>query len=302
MAFTAKDVMALREKTGAGMMDCKKALTDADGDMEKAMELLRERGIAKAEKKASRIAAEGSVLGYVEGNVGVLVEVNCESDFVSAGPKFKDIVLNVAKQIAKNKPATVEELLAEECVFEAGKTVESYVKEQVAVIGEKISIRRFIVKESDGYLTTYIHLGGKLGVLLDVSCDEVTDAVKETAHDVTLQIAFSKPSYLTQADVPAEVLEKEKAILKETAINAGKKPEIAEKMVMGGVKKFYSENCLLDQAFIKDDKKTIAQIVKAAGSGMAIKSFSFFVMGEGLEKKQEDLGAEVAKQVAEMKK
>ena len=302
MAFTAKDVMALREKTGAGMMDCKKALTDADGDMEKATELLRERGIAKAEKKASRIAAEGAVLGYVEGKTGVLVEVNCESDFVANGPKFKEIVLNIAKHIAAKQPATVEELLAQEFVGEAGKTVETYVKEQVAVIGEKISVRRFIVKNSDGYLTTYIHLGGKLGVLLDVACDEATDAVKEVAHDVTLQIAFTKPAYLAQGDVPADKVEKEKEILKEQAINAGKTPEIAEKMVMGGIRKFFGENCLLDQAFIKDDKKTVAALVKSAGANMAINGFNFYVMGEGLEKKNEDLSAEVAKQVAEMKK
>ncbi len=302
MAFTAKDVMALREKTGAGMMDCKKALTDADGDMEKACELLRERGIAKAEKKASRIAAEGVVLGYVEGKTGVLVEVNCESDFVANGPKFHDLVLAVAKHIAAKKPATVEELLSQEFTGEAGKTVETFIKEQVAVIGEKISVRRFVVRESEGYQTTYIHLGGKLGVLLDVACDEATDAVKETAHDITLQIAFTKPAYLSEGDVPAEKIEREKEILKEQAINAGKKPEIAEKMVMGGIKKFYQENCLLDQAFIKDDKKTVASLLKSAGSGMAINGFDFYVMGEGLEKKQEDLSEEVAKQVQAMKK
>lgn len=302
MAFTAKDVMALREKTGAGMMDCKKALTDADGDMQKAGELLRERGIAKAEKKASRIAAEGIVLGYVEGKTGVLVEVNCESDFVANGPKFNELVLSIAKHIAQKQPATVEELLAQEFIGEAGKTVETYVKEQVAFIGEKISVRRFTVKNSEGYQTTYIHLGGKLGVLLDVACDEATEAVKQTAHDITLQIAFTKPAYLAQSDVAPETLEKEKEILKEQAINAGKKPEIAEKMVMGGIKKFYQENCLLEQAFIKDDKKTVASLVKAAGSNMSINGFTFYVMGEGLEKKQEDLSEEVAKQVQAMKK
>ena len=302
MAFTAKDVMALREKTGAGMMDCKKALTDADGDMEKAGELLRERGIAKAEKKASRIAAEGVVLGYVEGKTGVLVEVNCESDFVANGPKFHELTLAVAKHIAAKQPATVEELLAQDFALEPGKTVETFIKEQVAVIGEKISVRRFVVRNSEGYQTTYVHLGGKLGVLLDVSCSELTDAVKETAHDITLQIAFTKPAYLTEAEVPAEKIAKEKEILKEQAINAGKKPEIAEKMVMGGIKKFYQENCLLDQAFIKDDKKTVASLLKSAGSDMSVNGFAFYVMGEGLEKKQEDLSEEVAKQVEAMKK
>lgn len=302
MAISANDVKVLREMTGAGMMDCKKALVDADGDMEKAKDLLRERGMAKAEKKASRIAAEGTAFGYVEDGVGVLVEVNCESDFVSSGPKFKGIVENVAKQIAKVQPATVEELLASEYYAEAGKTVETYIKEQIAVIGEKISIRRFQVVKSNNYMTTYMHLGGKIGVLLEVACDEATEAVKETAHDVTLQIAFSKPAYLTEEEVPAEALEREKAILKEQAINSGKKPEIAEKMVMGGIKKFYAANCLLDLAFIKDDKMTISNVVKKAGSNMSIVSFCYYEMGEGLEKKNEDLSEEVAKQVEAMKK
>lgn len=301
MAFTAKDVMALREKTGAGMMDCKKALTDADGDMEKAADLLRERGIAKAAKKASRIAAEGLVSAKIEGNVGVLVEVNCESDFVANGPKFHDLVDVVAEQIIKTNPADVEALLSSKLYSDPSKDVETFVKEQIAVIGEKISIRRFVRRESAGYLTSYIHLGGKLGVLLDVAADDVTDAVKEAAHDVTLQIAFSKPAYLSAADVPAETVEHEKAVLKEQAMAEGKPEAIAEKMVLGRVKKYYEENCLLDQKFIKDDQKTIAQLLKSAGNA-SIKFFTYFVMGAGLEKKNEDLAEEVAKQVEAMKK
>ena len=295
MAFTAKDVMALRERTGAGVMDCKKALTDADGDMTKAADLLRERGIAKAEKKASRIAAEGIVSCYVEGNTGVLVEINCESDFVAKNPQFSEIATEVAKVVIKENPADVEALLA--CAM-GDTTVEEYLKGKIAIIGEKIAVRRFAKYETNGFLESYIHLGGKLGVMLDMN-GEATDAAKETAHDVTLQIAFTKPAYLTKDEVSAETLEREKEVLKQQAINEGKPEAIAEKMVMGRIKKFYEENCLVEQAFIKDDSKKIADLVKAAG--VSINRFVFFVMGEGLEKKSEDFGEEIAKQVAAAK-
>ena len=294
MAFTAKDVMALREKTGAGVMDCKKALTDADGDMTKAAELLRERGIAKADKKASRIAAEGIVVCYVEGKVGALVELNCESDFVAKNPRFTEIANEIAKVIISVNPADVETLLG--CAIEGAANVEEYLKSQIAVIGEKIAVRRFTRYETDGFLAKYIPLGGKLGVMLDMA-GETTEAAEEVAHEVTLQIAFTKPAYLTEEEVSAETLEKEKEVLKQQAINEGKPEAIAEKMVMGRIKKFYEENCLLKQAFIKDDKQTVADILKAAG-GAKINRFVFYVMGEGLEKKSEDLGEEVAKQVA----
>jgi elongation factor Ts len=296
MAFTAKDVMALREKTGAGVMDCKKALTDADGDMAKAADLLRERGIAKAEKKASRIAAEGIVATYVEGNVGVLIEVNCESDFVAKNPQFSEIATEVAKVIVSNNPANVEALLA--CDLN-GATVEEYLKGKIAIIGEKIAVRRFVRYETNGFFESYIHLGGKLGVLLDMSGD-ATATAKEVAHDITLQIAFTKPAYLAKDEVSADTLEKEKAVLKQQAINEGKPEAIAEKMVMGRIKKFYEENCLLEQAFIKDDSKKVADLLKAGG--VSINKFAFYVMGEGLEKKSEDLGEEVAKQVAAAQK
>ena len=297
MAFTAKDVMALREKTGAGVMDCKKALTDADGDMTKAAELLRERGIAKADKKASRIAAEGIVACYVEGNVGVLIEINCESDFVAKNPRFTEIANEIAKVVVKANPANVEALLASE--IEGAANVEEYLKSQIAVIGEKIAVRRFTRYETAGFVESYIHLGGKLGVMLDMAgaADETAKAV---AHEVTLQIAFTKPSYLTEEEVPTEVLEKEKEVLKQQAMNEGKPEAIAEKMVMGRIKKFYEENCLLKQAFIKDDKQTIAGLLKAANNA-SINRFTFYVMGEGLEKKSEDLSEEVAKQVAAAK-
>ena len=295
MAFTAKDVMALREKTGAGVMDCKRALTDADGDMNKAADLLRERGIAKAEKKASRIAAEGIVACYVDGKTGVLVELNCESDFVAKNPQFSEIATEVSKVIVKENPANVEALLA--CNCSAG-TVEEYLKGKIAIIGEKIAVRRFVRYESEGFLESYIHLGGKLGVMLDMA-GEATDAAKEVAHDITLQIAFTKPAYLTKDEVSAETLEREKAVLKQQAMNEGKPEAIAEKMVMGRIKKFYEENCLMEQAFIKDDSKKVSDLLMSAN--VSIAKFAFYVMGEGLEKKSEDLSEEVAKQVAAMK-
>ena len=296
MAFTAKDVMALREKTGAGVMDCKKALTDADGDMAKAADLLRERGIAKAEKKASRIAAEGIVACYVEGKTGVLIELNCESDFVAKNPQFSEIATEVSKVIVKENPANVEALLACAC---QGATVEEYLKGKIAIIGEKIAVRRFARYETNGFIESYIHLGGKLGVMLDVA-GEANEEAKEVAHDVTLQIAFTKPAYLACEEVSAETLEREKAVLKQQAINEGKPEAIAEKMVMGRIKKYYEENCLLEQAFIKDDSKKVSDLLKAGNT--AINKFVFFVMGEGLEKKSEDLSEEVAKQVAAMQK
>lgn len=295
--FTAKDVMKLREQTGAGMMDCKRALVDADGDMEKAADLLRERGIAKAAKRASKIAAEGIVYALVEGKVGVLVEVNCESDFVAKGDKFKELVNAVAKQIAAIKPATVEELLASDM---GGKTVETYVQEQIAVIGEKISVRRFTVYESEGFVETYIHMGGTMGVMLDFA-GEATEQAKAVAHDVALHVAFAKPQYMTADEVSQDTLDKEKAILTQEVMNEGKPANIAEKIVMGKIKKFYEENCLMDQKFVKDDKMTIAQLLATAG-GASLKRFCFFVCGEGLEKKSEDLSEEVAKQVEAMKK
>ncbi len=296
MAFTAKDVMALREKTGAGVMDCKKALTDADGDMSKAADLLRERGIAKAEKKASRIAAEGIVACYIDGKTGVLVELNCESDFVAKNPQFSEIATEISKVIVKNSPASVEALLA--CETAANGTVEEFLKGKIAIIGEKIAVRRFEKFETEGFLESYIHLGGKLGVMLDINGAE-SEAAKAVAHDITLQIAFTKPAYLTKEEVSEETLAKEKEVLKQQAMNEGKPEAIAEKMVMGRIKKFYEENCLMEQAFIKDDSKKIADLLKSAG--VSINKFAFFVMGEGLEKKSEDLSEEVAKQVAAMK-
>ncbi len=301
--FTAKDVMKLREQTGAGMMDCKRALVDADGDFEKAGELLRERGIAKAAKRASKIAAEGVVYALVEGKTGVLVEVNCESDFVAKGDKFHEVADAVAKQILAVKPADVSALLSSD--MGGGRNVETYISEQVGIIGEKISVRRFTIYESAGFVETYIHMGGTMGVMLDFACPE-NETTKALAHDIALHTAFSKPAYLAKSEVSAETLEKEKAILKQEVLNEGKPEAIAERIVMGKINKFYEENCLLEQKFVKDDKVSIAQLIaqasKAAGVPVELKKFVFYVMGQGLEKKTEDLSEEVAKQVEAMKK
>lgn len=300
MAFTAKDVMTLRDKSGAGMLDCKKALTDADGDMEKAAELLRERGIAKAVKKESRIAAEGAVGAFVctKCGVGVLLEINCESDFVSKGDKFHSIVDSVAEVIAKNKPASVEAL--NDCVI-GSETVKDYITNNTAVIGEKISIRRFEIYETTGKIETYIHMGGKVGVMVEAV--DFTEGAEETLHDVALQIAAAKPSYVTEEEVPAEVIAKEKEIMlvqmQNDEKNAKKPKEILEKIVMGKMGKFYSENCLLKQAFVKDDSLTVGQVI---GNKFRVARFVRWEMGEGIEKKSENLQDEVAKQVEAMKK
>lgn len=298
MAFTAKDVMTLREKSGAGMLDCKKALMDADGDMEKAAELLRERGIAKAVKKESRIAAEGAVGAYVEGNVGVLLEINCESDFVSKGDRFHGIVDSVAKVIAENKPANVEELNA--CMI-GDETVAAYITNQTAVIGEKISIRRFEIYQTEGKIETYIHMGGKVGVMVDAV--DYTEGSEATLHDVALQIAAAKPGYITEAEVPAEVIEKEKEIMlvqmQNDEKNKNKPQAILEKIVIGKLGKFYSENCLLKQPFVKDDSMNVGQVI---GTKFKVAKFVRWEMGEGIAKKSEDLSEEVAKQVAALKK
>ncbi len=300
MAFTAKDVMTLREKSGAGMLECKKALTDADGDMEKAAELLRERGIAKAVKKEGRIAAEGAVGAYVcpECGVGVLLEINCESDFVSRGDKFHEIVDSVAEVVAKNKPADVEALNA--CKLGNG-TVKDYITNQTAVIGEKISIRRFEIYETNGKIETYIHMGGKVGVMVDAA--GFTAGAEDTLHDVALQIAAAKPSYVTEADVPAEVIAKEKKIMlvqmQSDPKNANKPESILEKIVAGKLGKYYQDNCLLDQAFVKDDSLKVKDVI---GKKFTVARFVRFEMGEGIEKKSENLQDEVAKQIESMKK
>ena len=292
--FTSQDVMELRKKTGAGIADCKKALTETDGDMEKAVDFLREKGIATAAKKASRIAAEGIVAAKVNGNVGALVEVNCETDFVAKGDQYKDFVYGVVDFVLANDVKSNEELIE----LKADETIAATAK-----IGEKIAIRRFVKYVADnGVVESYIHMGGKVGVLVEIEgC--TCDGVKELAHDVALQIAASKPLYLTAAEVPAEVLDHEKEILRAQAINEGKPAAIIDRMVEGRVKKYYDEFCLVNQVFVKDPSLTIEKLVKAAGDKMGktltIKRFARFEMGEGLEKRSDNFAEEVA---AQMKK
>lgn len=292
--FTSADVMDLRKKTGAGIADCKKALTETDGDMDKAVDFLREKGIATAAKKASRIAAEGIVAAKVNGNTGVLVEVNCETDFVAKGDQYKAFVDSVADYVMNN------DVKDDEALIEAMKEETINV---TAKIGEKISVRRFAkFTAGNGVVTSYIHMGGKVGVLVEVEgC--TCDGTKELAHEIALQIAAAKPLYLTEAEVPAEVLEHEKEILKAQALNEGKPAAIIDRMVEGRVKKYYEENCLLKQAFVKDPSITIEKLVKEysdkMGKNLTVKRFVRFEMGEGLEKRVTDFAAEVE---AQMKK
>ena len=287
---TASLVKELREKTGAGMMDCKKVLTETDGDLEKAAELLRERGIAKAAKKSGRVAAEGMVEAYVseDGKVGAAVEVNSETDFVAKNEEFRTFVMDVAKQVVKNNPATVEELLAQPSLTVEGKTVNEVLIDKIATIGENMSIRRFARFESEGLVEKYIQGDGKIAVLVNM-----TNANKELAKDVCMQIAAAKPEFLNRESVPAERVEKEKEILKAQTMNEGKPEAIAEKIVMGRINKFYEEICLVDQAFVKDPSMKVSQVLKDA----SIVEFARFEKGEGIEKKEENFAEEVMKQL-----
>ena len=297
MAFTAKDVMALREVTGAGMMDCKKALTECDGDTEKAKDYLREKGLAAAAKKAGRIAAEGIVGAYVEANCGVLAEVNCETDFVAKTDAFKALVDTVCLQVAKANPADVDALLQQDCVAEPGKKFEALVNEAVAKIGEKISIRRFV--KFDGAVDSYIHLGGKIGVLVETQPAPASEKAREAVHDVALQIAAAKPTCINKDEVPSEDLEHEKEILRAQAKNEPKpKPDaIIEKMVQGRIDKYYKEVCLLEQPFVKEQDKSVRQMLAETGEVMTIKRFARFEMGEGLQKREDNFADEVMGQM-----
>ena len=290
--ITAQQVKELREKTGAGMMDCKKVLTETDGDFEKAIELLRERGIAKAAKKSDRIAAEGLVTTYVseDGKVGAVVEVNAETDFVAKNEEFRSFVADVAKQVALKAPATVEDLLNQPSIAEEGKTVGEVLTGKIATIGENMSIRRFERFETENMIESYIHGDGKIAVLV-----EMENATTELAKDVCMQIAAARPEYLDRESVPAERVEKEMEILKAQAMNEGKPAEIAEKVVMGRIGKFYGEICLVEQDFVKDPDIKVGKLVESKGA--KIVRFARFEKGEGLEKREENFAEEVAKQM-----
>ena len=305
MAFSAQDVKDLREKTGVGMMDCKKALTAADGDIEKAVEWLREKGLAAAEKKAGRVAAEGIAYADVIDGIGVAVEVNSESDFVAKNEKFVDYVKNIAAVIVRENPADLDALM--NCKYPGGGTVEEAQHEKVLVIGENIKVRRF-ARYASGLSVPYVHMGGRIGVIVNMEVSEGLAAkpeVTELGKDVAMQIAAMNPSYLDKSDVDPAVLEKEKEILviqaKEDPKNANKPQNILEKMVTGRLGKYYEENCLLQQQYVKGDKETVekhvADVAKAAGGTIKILGLTRFEKGEGIEKRPDDLAAEVAKMV-----
>ncbi len=289
--ITADLVKQLREKTGAGMMDCKKVLTETNGDMEKASELLRERGIAKAAKKSSRIAAEGLVQAYVSDDkkVGAVIEVNAETDFVAKNEEFRTFVDDLVKQVAEKNPANVEDLLAQK-YLDTDKSVQEVLTDKIATIGENMSIRRFVRYESEGIVESYIHGDGKIGVLVNFK-----KGTTEVAKDVCMQIAAARPEYLNEKEVPAERVEKEMEILKAQAMNEGKPAEIAEKMVKGRIGKFYGEICLLDQEFVKDPSIKVSQLLSSKDA--EIVSFARIERGEGLEKKEENFAEEVMKQI-----
>ena len=290
--ITAAQVKELREKTGAGIMDCKKVLTETDGDMEKAMELLRERGIAKAAKKSDRIAAEGLVECYIseDGKVGSIVEVNSETDFVAKNAEFKEFVLEVAKQVAIKNPKDVEELLGQDSIQETGKTVKEVLTDKIAKIGENMNIRRFERFETEGVVEKYIHGDGKIAVLVDFAKGD-----SEVAKDVCMQIAAARPEYIRKEEVPQDRVNKEMEILKAQAMNEGKPTEIAEKMVQGRIRKFYEEICLIDQEFVKNPDIKVSELLKTKNA--EITRFARFEKGEGIEKKEENFAEEVAKQM-----
>ena len=287
MAITAAMVKELREKTGAGMMDCKKALTATDGDAAKAVDWLREKGIAKAEKKAGRVAAEGAVGAFVaaDGKTGCVVEINCETDFAAGNDQFKELLAKVAEHIVATKPADMDALNDSEI---EGKKVSTLITEATATIGEKISLRRFACYETEGRLASYIHMGGKIGVLVNM-----TGGDEQLGKDVAMQIAAAAPMAVDRDGVDASALEHEKEVLRKQAEEEGKPANIIERMVEGRINKFYKEVCLNEQIFVKDSEKTIKDVL----GDVKVTEFTRFQLGEGIEKKQDDFAAEVAAQL-----
>ena len=303
MAISAADVKNLREMTGVGMMDCKKALTEADGNMDKAVEILREKGLAASQKKAGRIAAEGMAYAAVVDGVGVVVEVNAETDFVGKNEKFVDFVKGVAAVVAKEKPADLDDLMAKP--YGNGRTVQEEQQEMVLVIGENIKVRRFAFF-TEGVSVPYNHAGGKIGVLVNLEVSAgLEDKVTEVGKDMAMQIAALNPRFLDKSQVDQATLDEEKKILLVQMENdpkmASKPEKVREGIVTGKLGKFYKENCLVDQEFVKDNKQTIKQYTnntaKALGGSIEIAKFVRFEKGEGIEKRQDDFAAEVASMV-----
>lgn len=303
MSFTAKDVKELREKTGCGMMDCKKALTEAHGNMDEAVNFLREKGLAAATKKSGRVAAEGVAHACLSenGNVGVVIEVNAETDFVAKNADFQNFVKVCAETVIKENPKDVQELLSCKACGTI-MTVEELVREKVLTIGENIKIRRF--KRFEGVLTSYIHAAGRIGVI--VKFDTTSDVAskpefKEYAKDIAMQVAAVNPAFLDKDSVSDDVLEKEKNILREQVMNEGKPANIVDKIVMGKIGKFYKENCLTEQPFVKDPDLSVTEytnkIAKDLGGSIKILDFARFEKGEGLEKREENFADEVASMI-----
>ena len=300
--ISAKVVKELREMTGAGMMECKKALTKTDGDIEKAVEFLREKGLASAAKKAGRVAAEGLVKTYVteDGKQASIVEVNCETDFVALNEQFAQFAENLAKFVITSSATTVEELLAEK--FDGEKTVQETLTNLIATLGENMTVRRFKkFSVEKGAIQGYVHGGGRIGVIVEAVCETESPVVAEVAKELCMQVAAANPLFLSEADVDQQSIEKEKEIYRVQALNEGKPEKIVEKMVEGRIKKYYKEVCLLDQPWVKDGDKSVSKLVaeksKEVGSEITIKSFVRFERGEGIEKVVEDFATEVAKQM-----
>jgi elongation factor Ts len=306
MAITAAQINELRKATGAGMLDCKKALEQNDGDFEKSVDYLRTKGLAAAAKKSSRAATEGMVAAFVSDDLksGVLLEINSETDFVAKNDLFKAFVNNIGQHILATSPADRDAMLAQPYSGDPSKTVQSYLNESISVIGENIQIRRFsrFDVQGDGCIGAYIHAGGKIGVMVQVESPAVTSANQETiatlVKDVAMHSAAAAPRYVTRDQVPADVLEREKEIYRAKARETGKPDNIIEKIIVGQINKFYGDICLNEQVYVKDTDKTIPQVLKeasaAAGGTIGISRFERFVLGEGLEKKESDFAAEVA--------
>ena len=310
MAITAAQVKELREMTGAGMMDCKKALTATEGDMDKAVEFLREKGLATAQKKASRVAAEGLCKTLVadDAKSAVVVEVNAETDFVAKNEKFQNYVADVAAQALTTAAADIDAFLAEPWALDTTKSVKEALAAQIAVIGENMNIRRFAqMKEENGFIASYTHMGGKIGVLVDVETDVVNDEIKEMAKNVAMQVAALKPQYTSDSEVDESYIAHEKEILMAQIMNDPKESQKPEKVIQGivtgRIKKELKEICLLDQVYVKaeDGKQSVgayvAQVAKANGANITIKGFTRYETGEGIQKKEENFAEEVAKQM-----
>lgn len=291
MAISTSLIKELRERTAAGMMDCKKALEETNGNLEQAIDWLREKGIAKAAKKSGRIAAEGLIFGGQKDNLGVIIEVNSETDFVAKNDDFKSFGNKLVELALDNKVKTVEEL--KELKMD-GETVENTLTNLIAKIGENMNIRRMALVETNGYASTYIHLGGKIGVIVDVNTNEVTEEIKENTHNAALHGAAMDPRFTFVSEVSDEVLVKEREIQRTLLLEEGKKPEIIDKILDGKMKKFYEENCFEAQKYVKNDKITISELLKPA----TLNSFVRFKVGEGIEKEEVDFAAEVAAQIA----